>query len=204
MKYCTQCGSACEDSVKFCQECGAQFAEVATTATEATPVASQVAPTETGAASSTVTAATPASSQTTATAASSATCQPAQVVQAQPSQQSWQYQQPGQPINPQQPGQVYATPYNNNTPAPAYQGSARYPMTETDKTLRLIAFIVNIITTVLVCWLIFPLAWMIPMTVVSWGIYKGKRKNTVAFGVCTLLFLDPISGILLLCSTKDE
>ena len=77
-------------------------------------------------------------------------------------------------------------------------------MTETDKTLRLIAFIVNIITTVLVCWLIFPLAWMIPMTVVSWGIYKGKRKNTVAFGVCTLLFLDPISGILLLCSTKDE
>ena len=77
-------------------------------------------------------------------------------------------------------------------------------MTETDKTLRLIAFIVNIITTVLVCWLIFPLAWMIPMTVVSWGIYKGKRKNTVAFGVCTLLCLDPISGILLLCSTKDE
>ena len=184
-------------------------------------MASQAAPTETGAASSTVTAATPASSQTTATAASSATCQPAQVVQAQPGQQSWQYQQLGQPINPQQPGQVYATPYNNNTPAPAYQGSARYPMTETDKTLRLIAFIVNIITTVLittvlvcwlifplawilVCWLIFPLAWMIPMTVVSWGIYKGKRKNTVAFGVCTLLFLDPISGILLLCSTKDE
>ena len=48
-----------------------------------------------------------------------------------------------------------------------------------------------------------PLAWMIPMTVISWGIYKGTRANTVAFGVCTLIFVDLISGILLLISHKD-
>ena len=47
------------------------------------------------------------------------------------------------------------------------------------------------------------LAWMIPMTVHSWGIYKGKRRNTVAFGVCTLIFVNVVSGILLLCSKKD-
>ena len=46
-------------------------------------------------------------------------------------------------------------------------------------------------------------AWMIPMTVISWGIYKGTRANTVAFGVCTLIFVDLISGILLLISHKD-
>lgn len=34
-----------------------------------------------------------------------------------------------------------------------------------------------------------PLAWMSPMTVMSWGIYKGTRANTVAFGVCNLLFM---------------
>lgn len=76
-------------------------------------------------------------------------------------------------------------------------------MTDTDKTLRLIAFIFNLITTISVGWLIVPLAWMIPMTVISYGIYKGTKHNTVAFGVCTLIFLNLISGILLLCSKKD-
>ena len=35
---------------------------------------------------------------------------------------------------------------------------------------------------------------MIPMTVMSWGIYKGTRANTVAFGVCNLLFVNTIGG----------
>ena len=110
--------------------------------------------------------------------------------------------------NPQQPA---ASPYVTQqtttttyvTPAVVQAAAATYDMTETDRTLRLIAFILNIVTTV--CWGVFiiPLAWMIPMTVHSWGIYKGTKKNTVAFGVCTLLFLDLVSGILLLCSKKD-
>lgn len=82
-------------------------------------------------------------------------------------------------------------------------GQQTYAMSSTDNTLRLIAFILNIITLVGVCWLIIPLAWGIPMTVRSWSIYKGTKPNTTAFGVCTLLFLNLISGILLLCSTKD-
>ena len=77
------------------------------------------------------------------------------------------------------------------------------PVTSQDRVLRLIAFILNIISCVGWAWLIIPLAWMIPMTVISWGIYKGTRANTVAFGVCTLIFVDLISGILLLISHKD-
>lgn len=76
-------------------------------------------------------------------------------------------------------------------------------MTSQDRVLRLIAFILNIISCIGWCWLIIPLAWMVPMTVISWGIYKGTRANTVAFGVCTLIFVDLISGILLLISRKD-
>ena len=36
--------------------------------------------------------------------------------------------------------------------------------------------------------LLIPLAWMIPMTVHAYKIYKGRKPNTVAFGVCTLIF----------------
>jgi len=75
---------------------------------------------------------------------------------------------------------------------------------DSDKTLRLVAFVFNIITTVSVGWLLIPLAWMIPMTVISYGIWKGTKKNTVAFGVCTLIFVNIVSGILLLVAKKDD
>ena len=77
------------------------------------------------------------------------------------------------------------------------------PMSSTDQTLRLINFILCVISCVASCWLIVPLAWMVPMTVHSWGIYKGTKANTVAFGVCTLIFTNLIGGILLLVSKKD-
>ncbi|KAB1938885.1 hypothetical protein [Bifidobacterium bifidum] len=67
-------------------------------------------------------------------------------------------------------------------------------MTNGDRNLRLTAFILNIISMVALGWTLLPLAWMIPMTVMSWGIYKGARANTVAFGVCNLLFVNTIGG----------
>lgn len=75
---------------------------------------------------------------------------------------------------------------------------------ETDKTLRLLAFIFNLVSTISIGWTIIPLAWMIPMTVISYGIYKGTKDNTTAFGVCTLIFVSLVSGILLLVSKKDR
>lgn len=104
---------------------------------------------------------------------------------------------------------TYQQPYQATQPAKSseqmllYPG-AIYPMTSTDQTLRLIAFIFNIITCVATGILLIPLCWTIPMTVHSWGIYKGTKPNTVAFGVCTLLFLNLIGGILLLVSNKNE
>jgi hypothetical protein len=89
-------------------------------------------------------------------------------------------------------------------PAPIAPVTAAPAEADNDKTLRLIAFILNIVTTVGVGWTIIPLAWMIPMTVISHGIYKGTKKNTTTFGVCTLLFMNLASGILLLVSKKDD
>jgi len=75
---------------------------------------------------------------------------------------------------------------------------------DSDKTLRLVAFIFCLISTVCIGWTLIPLAWMIPMTVISYGIYKGTKKNTVAFGVCTLIFVSLVAGILLLVAKKDD
>lgn len=119
--------------------------------------------------------------------------------QAQAQQQP--YQQPYQATYEQpQPAyqQVYAQPVAPAAPA------ALYPMTDTDRNLRLVAFIFCILSLVGSCWLIVPLAWMIPMSVISRGIYKGTKANTVAFGVCTLIFCSLVAGILLLCSNKDR
>ena len=77
-------------------------------------------------------------------------------------------------------------------------------MTKQDETLRLINFILCILSCIAICWAVIPLAWAIPMTVHSWGIYKGTKPNTTAFGVCTLIFVDIIGGILLLISNKDD
>lgn len=76
-------------------------------------------------------------------------------------------------------------------------------MTNSDRNLCLAAFILNIISMVALGWTLRPLAWMIPMTVMSWGIYKGTRANAVAFGVCNLLFVNTIGGGLLI-SNKER
>ena len=76
--------------------------------------------------------------------------------------------------------------------------------TDNDSTLKLVAFIFNVVSTIFVGWTLIPLAWMIPMTVISWGIYKGTRKNTTAFGVCTLIFVSLVGGILLLVAKKEK
>lgn len=81
---------------------------------------------------------------------------------------------------------------------------AIYPMSSKDSILRLIAFILNLLTCIGACWLLIPLAWCIPMTVYSWRLYKGTRPNSTAFAVCTLIFVDIISGILLLISKKEK
>ncbi|QTU84090.1 DUF2510 domain-containing protein [Xiamenia xianingshaonis] len=92
-------------------------------------------------------------------------------------------------------------------PQPGY-GQPGYAQTygaenSSDATLRLVAFILNVVSTVSVGWAIIPLAWMIPICVRSWNIYKGTRPNTTAFGVVDLIFGNLVAGILLLVSKKE-
>jgi hypothetical protein len=147
--------------------------------------------------------------EASAAAQAQAAPQPQPAPQPQAAYESQPAPQPQATPQPQQQYQPYTAPQPAAPVASQQEFVARaegavYDMTSTDQTLRLVAFILNVISCVCVCWAIIPLAWMIPMTVISWGIYKGKKANTVAFGVCNLIFLDLISGILLLCSKKEE
>lgn len=95
-------------------------------------------------------------------------------------------------------------PYSDATAQASATAQPIYPVNDTKRTLSLVNFILCVITCVGVGWTIVPLIWMIPMTVHSWGIYKGAKPNTTTFGVCTLLFVNLVGGILLLVADKDQ
>lgn len=184
--FCTSCGKENAEGARFCNQCGAPLV-VPTQPQPETDNASIQAQTQA--------AEQPGSQQQTA---------------AQPNAQQ---ETASAPVPPPPPGQQQDTYQQNGyqqpctQPQPSYApaaGVATYPMTSQDETLRLINFILCVISCVASCWLLVPLAWMIPMTVHSWGIYKGTKPNTTAFGVCTLIFLNVIGGILLLVSNRDR
>lgn len=86
-----------------------------------------------------------------------------------------------------------------------------YVVDSTDSTLRLIASILYAIDIAFIVLSALPtlglslicLAWVLPMGIHCYKIYKGQKPNTIAFGVCTLLFCGAIAGVLLLLSKKD-
>ena len=61
------------------------------------------------------------------------------------------------------------------------------------------------LSAILYSWIyIIALAWMLPMCLHANKIRIGAAPNTIAFGVCTLLFVSFIGGILQLCAPKDQ
>lgn len=117
---------------------------------------------------------------------------------------------------PQEPGATSPAPATPPAPTYAYAqtpdqsvnivnyGYPQPAVSSNDRTMRMVAFIFSIVSCVALGWMIIPLAWLVPMTVYTYGIYKGTKRNTTVFAVCSLLFCNLIAGILLLVSTKDE
>lgn len=93
----------------------------------------------------------------------------------------------GGPANP---------PYQAPNPAP-YAQPRRQP-----STLATVAFVFMLISTIASGFLIIPLAWMLPMTL----IFKDKLDRGApigtAFKVCILIFVSLIGGILLLVDNE--
>ncbi len=78
-----------------------------------------------------------------------------------------------------------------NTPAPTANGG--------NDGLAIAAKILLILGCVAQGWMLLPLAWCLPITISICG--KLKRNEPIGTGlkVCSLLFVNLIAGILLLC-----
>ena len=121
-----------------------------------------------------------------------------------------QYQGPPPPYQGQQQYQGSPPPYQGQQyqgpPQYSYPGEGMYPRYPQNDGLFTAAFVLMILGTIGLALATFgiALAWGIPMTIHAYKIRKGDSPNTVAFGVCSLLFVGIIAGVLLLVAPKDE
>ena len=121
----------------------------------------------------------------------------------QPQQQA--YQQPQQPQQQAYQQQAYQ---QQNYQQQAYQQPYQpyqQPVAPRESGLATVAKIFMIIGTVASALSLFliPLAWCIPMTMAYWKKLKTGEPISVGFKICTLLFVNTIAGILMLCD-KDH
>ncbi len=72
-----------------------------------------------------------------------------------------------------------------------------------DETLSLLAKILMILSCIGGAIALIPLAWCIPMTVSYWRAVEENRPVSTGFKVCTLIFVNIIAGILMLCDNKN-
>lgn len=87
---------------------------------------------------------------------------------------------------------------------PTYEERAANAKNEDRSTLGTIALVFAIISCVIMGFALFPLAWAVPMTVSMSRKLKNGQPISVGFKVCTLLFLNSVSGILLLTINDKE
>ncbi len=72
-----------------------------------------------------------------------------------------------------------------------------------DDTMEIIVKIFLILGCISSGWALIPLLWTIPITVSIFG--KLKRREPIGTGlkICTLLFVNLIAGIILLCMDEN-
>lgn len=65
--------------------------------------------------------------------------------------------------------------------------------------LKTAAKIFMLMSCVTVGILLIPLIWIIPMTVSYFNLVNNNKPISIEFKICTLLFVNVIAGILMLC-----
>lgn len=73
-----------------------------------------------------------------------------------------------------------------------------------DDTMSLLVKIFLILGCVSQGWLIIPLAWCLPITIMIFRALRDGRPISVALKVCTLIFVNLIAGICLLCMNDNN
>lgn len=73
------------------------------------------------------------------------------------------------------------------------------PQDSKDDTLATVVKVFMILGCIANGWLLLPLAWCIPMTVSVFRHLKEKKPIGTGMKVCSLLFVNLIAGICMLC-----
>lgn len=73
-----------------------------------------------------------------------------------------------------------------------------------DSGLKTACKILMILSTVALAWGIIPLAWCIPMTISYCRKIKNNEEVSMGFKICTLLFVNVVAGILMLCDNDIQ
>lgn len=73
------------------------------------------------------------------------------------------------------------------------------PVSRGNPTLQTVAKAFMVLGTVVLGILIIPLVWCLPMTIKYFRKVRNGEPVSVAFKVCTLLFVNQIAGIVMLC-----
>ena len=77
-------------------------------------------------------------------------------------------------------------------------------VSESDRSIiQVVALVLMIVTTVLMGFAIFPLAWTLPMTLHYNNCLKRKTQPSLAFKVCVLIFVNLIAGILMIVDSDE-
>lgn len=70
---------------------------------------------------------------------------------------------------------------------------------ETTEAMQTVVKVFMLLGCIAYGWLLIPLAWCIPMTVSVFRSFKEGRPVSTGMKVCTLLFVNLVAGICLLC-----
>lgn len=127
---------------------------------------------------------------------------PGQPHQAPPGYPVPGYPVPGQPV-PGQPGPLYAAPYGRRLlyGMPTPTGVHKSSLYTAAAVLAWIGLGLVVVGTLGIG--LFVAAWMVPLTIMTQTRAVRPQKNT-ALAICMLLFVNPISGILMLVDESNR
>ncbi len=74
--------------------------------------------------------------------------------------------------------------------------------TQKNSGLKIAAKVFMIISTVFLGFYIIPLAWCLPMTISYSRKVENGESVSLAFKICSLIFVNTIAGILMLCDNE--
>ena len=75
--------------------------------------------------------------------------------------------------------------------------------TNNDDTMSTVVKVFLIIGCIAQGWMILPLAWCLPITISVFNSFRDKKPIGTGLKVCTLLFVNLIAGVCLLCMNDD-